>query len=168
MGPTPGTRSGLLSHLRWTGALPCTRPCAGHGGHSWSPTGLPEGSQPTVLWEQQGTLARAGGGWLLEEPARKRAGDRKVLRGGNAGAKALRQEPPSRMEENHKVWCGWSREGKPGSRRGREDRGWDHKEPQGHGEGSVLDSRGDRTQGRSEPLCWLPRWALSLAKCHRG
>lgn len=25
--------------------------------------------------------------------------DRKVLRGGNAGAKALRQEPPSRTEE---------------------------------------------------------------------
>lgn len=42
-----------LSHPRQTEALLCARPCAGHSGHSWSTTGLPEGSRPTVLWEQR-------------------------------------------------------------------------------------------------------------------
>lgn len=37
-------------------------------------------------------------GWRRSQTGREME-DRKVLRGGNAGAKALRQEPPGRTEE---------------------------------------------------------------------
>lgn len=98
----------------WTEALLCARPCARHRGQRWAPWDYLRSPRLYDYGNNREPWPRQVGGWLLKEKGhlgwrRSQPGgeleDRRVLSGGNAGAKAMKQEPP-------RGWCGWSREGK--------------------------------------------------------